>query len=379
MRASAQTSKARSPRRRRRLVRSLALGAAAALAALTIALARAPIDPLAYHPQPAPPLAGAFAANGALRVAERLAIGRLRGPEDVAVDAEGRAIAGAEDGRLVRIALDPAGERVDVLADTGGRPLGLDFAPDGELIVADARRGLLAVSPAGAVRVLAREAGGRPFGFTDDVDVARDGTIYFSDASWRHGIDDYLLDLLEARPHGRLLRHHPATGATEVLLDGLHFANGVALSADESFVLVNETYRYRISRYWLAGPRAGTSDVFADNLPGFPDGVSGNGRGLFWVALYTVRNAVADRLHPHPRRKALLSTLPRSLWPRPADYGLVLGLDESGRVVHVLHDPGGRVVNHVTSVEEVDGWLYLGSLDGDAVARLPAPGRRAAR
>lgn len=343
----------------------------AVLAAM--AVARAPIDPLAYRPPDAPPLAGPYAPNEDLRGAERLAAGRLRGPEDVAVDARGRIIAGADDGRLVRIAFGADGERVDTLADTGGRPLGLDFAPDGALIVADARRGLLAVSPEGTVRVLAAGAAGRPFGFTDDVDVARDGTIYFSDASWRHGIDDYLLDLLEARPRGRLLRHHPASGETEVLLDDLHFANGVALSRDESFVLVNETYRYRITRYWLAGPRAGTSEVFADNLPGFPDGVSGNGRGLFWVALYTLRNAVADRLHPHPRAKALLSSLPRAWWPRPASYGLVLALDESGRVVASLHDPGGRVVDHVTSVEEVGGRLYLGSLDGDAVARLPVP------
>ncbi|HEX6201626.1 MAG TPA: SMP-30/gluconolactonase/LRE family protein [Thermoanaerobaculia bacterium] len=364
-------------RRRRRLGGALAVLLAAAVLAAAVALSRAPIDPLAYFPPPAPPLAGPYAPNEALRAAERLAAGRLRGPEDVAVDAAGRIIAGAEDGRLVRVTLEAGGgERIDTLADTGGRPLGLDFAPDGHLIVADARRGLLAVSPQGGVRLLVHEAAGRPLGFADDVDVARDGTVYFSDASWRHGVDAYLLDLLEARPHGRLLRHDPATGETEVLLDGLYFANGVALSADESFVLVNETYRYRITRYWLTGPRAGTRDVFADNLPGFPDGVSGNGRGLFWVALYTVRNAVADRLHPHPRWKALLSTLPRSLWPRPADYGLVLGLDESGRVVHALHDPGGRVVNHVTSVEEVDGWLHLGSLDGDAVARLPVPGPR---
>lgn len=38
-----------------------------------------------------------------------------------------------------------------------------------------------------------------------------------------------------------------------MLLKDLYFANGVALSKDESFVLVAETFQYRISRYWLKG------------------------------------------------------------------------------------------------------------------------------
>ena len=32
----------------------------------------------------------------------------------------------------------------------------------------------------------------------------------------------------------------------------------------------------------------GESEVFAGNLPGFPDGVSSDGRGGFWLALFTV-------------------------------------------------------------------------------------------
>ena len=69
-----------------------------------------------------------------------------------------------------------------------------------------------------------------PFRFTDNLDLARDGTVYFSDASSRYGQADYMLDLLEARPHGRLLRYDPASRRTTVLLRDLYFANGVALS-----------------------------------------------------------------------------------------------------------------------------------------------------
>ena len=162
----------------------------------------------------------------------------------------------------------------------------------------------------------------------------------------------------------------PAAGRAEVLQDGLYFANGVALAADESFVLVNETYRYRILRRWLKGPRAGSTDLFADNLPGFPDGISSDRKGRFWVALFTVRNPLMDALHPRAGLKRALAGLPRALWPRPRPYGLVLSFDEEGRVVRSLHDPTGARVSEVTAAHEHAGWLYLGSLTGDSIRRV---------
>jgi sugar lactone lactonase YvrE len=311
--------------------------------------APAPIDPVAYAPPPPPPMTGALAPNDLLRRAERLALGKVRGPEDVAVDAAGRIYGGTEDGRIVRIDED-GGERVETFARTGGRPLGLHFDAAGNLLVADARRGLLSIDPAGRITVLASEAEGVPFRFTDDVKTGADGTVYFSDASSRFGVGEHLYDLLEARPHGRLLAYDPAAGTTRVLLRGLYFANGVALSRNGDFILVVETYRHRIRRLWLQGPRRGTSDVFAENLPGYPDGVAADGRGTFWVAMFTVRNAMADRLQPRPWAKRLLAKLPAFLWPQPEPYGLVLAFDERGRLLRSLQDPGGRHVPVITSV-----------------------------
>lgn len=340
------------------------------IGALFLVSACAPIHPLAYEPPVAPPLEGPIAPNGTLRLAKPLGIGQLGTSEDLAVDSQGRIYGGTQDGRILRLTLGPdEEEKVETFAQTGGRPLGLDFDPEGNLIVADAITGLLAIDPEGKVRVLSTEAGGVPFGFADDVDVASDGRIYFSDASSVWGVNEYLYDLLEARPHGSLLRYNPKSGQTEVLLRDLYFANGIALSQKEDFVLVNETYRYRITRYWLKGPKAGTSDIFIDNLPGFPDGVSGNGEGTFWLALFTVRNPMADWLHPKPCLKSVLSTLPRFMWPKPKPYGLVLALDEQGNIVRSLHDPTGELVKEVTSAEEHDGYLYLGSLHGDRVWR----------
>ncbi|MBS7661317.1 SMP-30/gluconolactonase/LRE family protein [Pseudomonas lalucatii] len=342
---------------------ALAIAAGAAYLAVT----PSPIEPLAWQAPPAPAMTGVLEPNDTLMKAELIGKGQLPGPEDSAVDAQGRLYSGLQDGRIVRIDADGA---VATFVDTGGRPLGMDFDAAGNLIVADAYKGLLSIDPQGRIEVLSTEAAGVPFKFTDDLAIARNGRIYFSDASSRFEQPDYLLDLLEARPHGRLLRYDPQTATTEVLLEDLYFANGVALSADEDFVLVNETYRYRITRYWLEGDQAGTADTFIDNLPGLPDNLQGDGAGTFWVALPSPRKADADLLHRHPWVKAQLAKLPRALWPKAIPYGLVIALDERGEIVRSLHDTSGSHLRMITSAKPVGDYLYLGSLDNDRIGRL---------
>lgn len=172
-------------------------------AALYLALTPSPIDPLPWEAPEAPPMTAVLEPNDTLMKAELLARGQIHGPEDTAVDAQGRVYAGLHDGRVVRVLAD---DSVETFADTGGRPLGMDFDAAGNLILADAYKGLLRIDPQGRIEVLTTEADGLPFAFTDDLDIASDGIIYFSDASSRFQQPDYLLDLLEARPHGRLLR-----------------------------------------------------------------------------------------------------------------------------------------------------------------------------
>ncbi|MDO9623538.1 MAG: SMP-30/gluconolactonase/LRE family protein [Pseudomonas sp.] len=338
-----------------------------AATAIYLAITPSPIDPLAWQAPPAPAMTGVLEPNDTLMKAELLGRGQLHGPEDTAVDAQGRVYAGLHDGRIVRIEADGS---VATFADTRGRPLGMDFDASGQLIVADAYKGLLSIDPQGQIKVLTTEAEGLPFKFTDDLDIASDGTIYFSDASSRFEQPDYLLDLLEARPHGRLLSYNPGSGETRVLLNDLYFANGVALSANEDFVLVNETYRYRITRYWLKGEKAGSHDVFIDNLPGLPDNLQGDRAGTFWVALPTPRKADADFLHRYPWLKAQLAKLPRALWPKPIPYGFAIAINEQGEIVRSLHDTSGTHLRMITSVKPVGDYLYFGSLDNDRIGRL---------
>jgi len=320
-----------------------------------------PIEPVAWQAPPAPALEGPYERNDRLNRFRSLGQNQGSGPEDVAIDDRGRLYVGYEDGRVVRFRPDGSGP--ELLADTGGRPLGLDLAPDGHLIVADGYRGLLSIDDRGAVTVLSRSAGGVPFGFTDDVDVARDGRIYFSDASSKFGPAMKARDdIMEHGGHGRLLRYDPASGATEILLDGLQFANGVALSRDEDFVLVNETGSYRITRYWLKGDKAGTHDLFLDNLPGLPDGISANGHGTFWLALYSPRNALLDAMSDKPLLRKMAFRLPELLQPQPAHHAFVLGLDEDAAVIHNLQGTGTGAFAPITSAEQHGDTLYLGSL-----------------
>jgi len=332
---------------------------------------KSPIDPVAYSAPEKPAMTGVLEPNDLLQKAELLAKGKVNGPEEIAVDEKGRIYFGTPAGTISRLLSNGI---IETFTTTGGRPLGMKFDQKGNLIVADANKGLLSVDPQGSIMILATSADGIPFKCTDALDVAKNGTIYFTDASDKFSLKDYLFDMLEARPHGRFMRYDPATGTVTVLLRGLNFANGVALSRDEDFVLVNETYTYSIHRYWLAGPKAGKSDIFIENLPGFPDNISSNGKGKFWLALFTVRNDVLDVLHQYPMIKSLLSKLPVSLWSKSKRYGFVVALDERGNITETLQDPTGEHLYDVTSAQEYAGYLYLGSSHADRIGKLKVGG-----
>jgi sugar lactone lactonase YvrE len=283
-----------------------------------------------------------------------------RGPEDVLFDNSGRVLCGVADGRVLR--LTPDGRHVEVLANTGGRPLGLEWLPDSSLLVCDARRGLLRVSlPDGAVETLVDG-----LAFCNNAAVAPDGTIYFSDSTDRIGIDHWKGELLQHSGTGRLLRRGLGTETT-VLLEGLEFANGVALSPDGTFAVVAETAAYRLTRWSVAD---GSSSVLVDNLPGFPDNVSTGSDGLFWVAIGSPRDASLDRLLPlRPALRKVVWALPDRLQPRPQHTVWVQAYDSDGRLVHDLQAPGERF-GFVTGVRERDGVVAMGSLTGSCVALL---------
>jgi len=330
-----------------------------------------PISPAAWKPPPAPQLSGTYERNSRLAGVQRLASGGGYAPEDVALDAQDRIYGGTEDGRIIR--LQPDGTRAEVFANTGGRPLGLVFDRAGNLIVADANKGLLSITPSGSITVLSSAADGVAIRCANDLDVAADGTIYFTDASSKFPLASFKADLLEHRGHGRLLAYDPKTKNSRVVLGNLVFANGVAVSPDQSFVLVVETGEYRVHRVWLTGAKRGQTEIFIDNLPGFPDGIISNGADKFWLALVTPRDPLFDRMLPHPYLRRVVMRMPTFMQPAPKRYSFVVGLDMNGQVVANLQDGSKECYAEIANAVEHKGMLYFGSIGEAAIGRLPVP------
>jgi sugar lactone lactonase YvrE len=285
------------------------------------------------------------------------------GPEDVVVDGEGRIYAGVDDGRILRVS--PDGRRIDVIADTGGRPLGLELYGEDELLICDARAGLLVVPlSGGSPSVLATSALGLDFVFCNNAAVALDGTIYFTDSSRRFGIDHWRDDLIEQTGGGRLLRRSP-DGSIDLLLDGLQFANGVALAPDESFVAVAETGAFSVSRVRLSD---GHRDVLIKDLWGFPDNISTGSDGLIWITQASPRVPALDVVRRLPAfLRAGVRALPTSLQPSPGREVGVVGVTPDGKVERELR---GEIdgFHMLVGVREWQGKLYFGSLEEDAIA-----------
>ncbi len=332
-----------------------------------------PATPVAWTPPPPPTTdSGPFQRNQALaamtRSAETLGI---KGPEAITLDAQGNVLTGLLDGRIIRLSADLT--KMETLGNTGGRPLGMAYHPNGQLIVTDGKKGLLSLNPAdGKISVLATEADGKEIRFADDIVVSSDGKhAWFSDASTKWFYHQSTEAVMDHAADGRLLRHDFETGKTVTVLDGMEFANGVAFGPDESFLLVNETGAYRVRRLWLKGEKAGQNDMFLENLPGMPDNITFNGKDRFWIALFAPRNPLLDGLAGWPGlRKALIRITPYI--PRPVERrAMALGYSTEGKLVANLQDDGKGNYSPITSVREGDGVLYFGSLSQTSVGRLP--------
>jgi sugar lactone lactonase YvrE len=282
--------------------------------------------------------------------------------------------AAMKDGSIVRF--DASGSNLSVFAEPGGRPLGLEFDAAGNLLVANAYSGLQRIAPDGTVEVLADSYRDEPIRYADDVAVANNGVIYFSDASSKFGasesggsLEASILDLLEHGGHGRVYRYDPATDSLSVLMDDLQFANGVAIAEDQRSLFVNETSSYRVLRYWLDGPEAGKTEVVIDNLPGFPDNINNGLNGRLWIGLVFPRNQLVDELSGSPWARKIILRLPAALRPQPVATSHVIAINADGEVLMNLQDTSATMPA-LTGVYETRDTLWLTSLLGNRAGRL---------
>lgn len=342
--------------------------AALAGGALVLGATPARIDAHAWTAPAAVALEGPFAPNEKLRGLDWWAK-TLIGPEAIWVEPDGSLITGLADGRIVQ--LKPLDETPKELANTGGRPLAIARHPDGRLYLTDAHRGLLALNTDGTIEVLSSHLGGVPFIFADDLAIDRNGVVYFTDASAHFSIENYKLDLLEHQKTGRVLKYEPATKTTSVVVSDLNFANGIALSPDESHVIVTETGGYQLWRVWVNGPKSGTKEPFGPVLPAFPDNLRRSPtRGVYWVALGAPRDPIVDLLDGSPALRGVIAKLPESVQPKPVRHAFVMAIDLEGKVVETLHDRSADSYSPIASVVEHDGSLYLGSFVREGLARV---------
>lgn len=288
-------------------------------------------------------------------------------PEDVVAAPDGTLFTGTVDGTIVKIT--PAGQQV--VTNTGGRPLGLAVARDGRLLICDSHRGLLRCdTDTGEVETVVADIDGRPLMFCSNVVESSDGTLYFTESTDRFNFEHFMAAVIEARGTGSLFRRSP-DGRVSVLASNLHFANGVTLTADESALVFAETTGCRLSKYWLAGPRAGTITPLVSELPGYPDNISTGADGRIWVAMFSERNAANEWLSPRaPLIRKLLWRLPQRWLPKPEPLVWVIGFDPDDGAVLTQFRTHHPAFGLTTGVVETDDGLWLGCLGNPAIAHL---------
>jgi sugar lactone lactonase YvrE len=347
-----------------------------------------PVQPVAWSTPSAQSYTGAHDVNTRLANLQRIDIGKEIGPEHLAIGPDGKLYAAMASGNILR--MQPDGSAQEVFVNTQGRVLGFDFDAAGNLIAADAMRGLLSIAPDKQITVLTDQVGGDPIRYADAVVVAKTGKIYLSDASTRFAPKEFggtfeasVLDILEQSSTGRVLEYDHATKATRIVAKGLSFANGVALSANERQIFVAETGKYRVWRIDVnasdldvrqTSGMSGATHIVLPNLPGYPDnlmrGLPGaDGKAKLWVGLAKPRSKVVDGMAEKPLLRSITLRLPRFMWPIPPRYGHVIAFLEDGTIVQDLQDPTGAYPE-TTSVLETKDRLYVQSLHAPFIGWL---------
>ena len=149
----------------------------------------------------------------------------------------------------------------------------------------------------------------------------------------------------------------------------INFANGVAISDDQRFLLINETGTYSVLRHWLEGSRTGDTEVLIDNLPGFPYNINNGRSGKFWIGLVAPRNQLLDDMSGKPWLRKLVQRLPAAMRPQAVPSSHVIAISGDGEVLMNLQDTAATLPT-LTGVYESRDALWLSSLFGHSTARL---------
>lgn len=348
------------------------LGIILALPTAYLLLWPVPVDPVSWQAPQDKGYVDPFEPNGLLTAATGVDLGNYEGPEDATRGLDGRIYLTTSNGAIIRV----QNRGVSQLVHVGGRPLGIEVAGDGSLIVANAELGLQRIAADGTVTTLVDKIDGAALENANNLGIAPDGTIYFSQSSTKFTAAGFggsykasLLDILEHGSHGNVYSFAPESGEVVRVMTGLNYANGVAVSDDGSFLLVAETGHYRILKHWLSGDLQGTTEVLLDNLPGFPDNIKNGMNGRFWIGFAAPRNQLLDNLSDKPYVRKIVQRLPPEVRPQAEPFSHVIAINGDGQVLMNLHDPSARFPT-LTGVLETRRYLYLTTLFGHSLPRI---------
>ena len=348
-------------------------------------LAKVYVSPAYLSLPPAPKVdapGSPYVLNDRLRSVEIIGLGQIEGPEDVILDRDDNLYCGTRHGDIVRF-FGPDHKRSEVFAHIGGHPLGMAFDRGGNLLVCIGGMGLFQVAPDRTVTKLTDETNrswtsvvdDSRLRLADDVDVAPDGRIYFSEATIRYEQEDWATDALESRPSGRMICYDPKTGKTHTEIPKLVFANGVTMCPDGQSFMFAESWTCSISRYWFDGAKKGKTESVISSLPGYPDNINRSSDGNYWLALLGMRGPALDLAMRMPGfRKRMARRVAPDQWLYPnINTGCVVKFNEKGEILDNLWDLGGRNHPMITSMREHKGWLYLGGVSNNRIGRYKLP------
>jgi ribose transport system permease protein len=345
------------------------------------------VNPAVLPLSPAPSIkrgsGSPYQQNDRLVGAEAIGLDQVEGPEDVILDRQDRLYGSTRDGNIIRFS-GTRFEKREVFAHIGGRPYGMQFDKDENLIVCVGGMGVYGVKPSGEVFKVTDETGrtwtklndDSRVRMADDLDIAPDGKIYFSDCTTRYEAANYPLEVVEGRPNGRVLCYDPATGTTRKVIKSFYFPNGVCIAHDGRSALIASTTDCRIYRHWLAGPSSGKTQILIDEMPGHPDNINRASDGNYWLALVGIRGPAFDlSMRKAAFRRRMAKQVPLDEWLGPnLNYGCVVKFDEAGNILETFWDPTGLSHASVTSIREHKGYLYLGGLENNRIGRIPLNG-----
>lgn len=325
-----------------------------------------------------------YALNDRLHDVELIGLGEIDAAEDPILDTDDNLYFGSRQGDIIRY-FGPDHKDWEVYAHVGGMPLGMAFDRQGDLLCCIAGMGLYKIVKETREVVKLTDETNRSWlsiiddsrlRLPDDLDVAPDGRVFFSEATVRFDMHEWMVDALEARGNGRIICYDPRDGSTRTVIPGVRFANGICVAHDGKSLFYASTWSCTIERYWLEGPKKGTTETVIADLPGYPDNINRASDGTYWLAMVGMRTPAFDLALRKPGfRRRMVQQVAQDEWLFPQmNVGNVVKFNEAGEIVDCLWDRRG--VNHpmITSCNEHRGYLYLGGIFNNRVGRYRIPG-----